>query len=69
MPSAKSLLPLEDVLCRGCEFSFPQNCLFHAQLGKEGPGQTNTLVLSNSNANQSLTPCEAAASASLFSIN
>jgi len=71
MPPAGSLLPLEDVLRGHRELFLPLDYLFNGRLG----GEEETAIrpsapkTSNTNAKRLLTPCDAAISASLLSIN
>ena len=71
MPSAGSLLAPEDVLRGLRELFLPLNYLFDGQLerGDETVIRPSTPSISNTGVNRLLTPCELAASASLFSIN
>ena len=71
MASVGSLLTPEDVLRGLREIFLPLNYLFNGQLerGDETVIRPSTPSISNTDANQLLTPCELAASASLFSIN
>ena len=68
----RSHLPLEDILSGLCKRLLPLNRLFSDQLlgrEQEDEDRIKVMMVSNTNANQLLDPCEAAATASLLSIN
>ena len=65
------LLSLEDILCGLCKLLLPLHHLFNGQLGRKKEMRISRYISkgSNAEANQLLTPSEAAASAFLFSIS